>query len=355
MTKKKILLAFSGGVDSAVAAYLCGAANWDIFAVNMRFLPDPEEEQSRAETERVASALGLKVHFLDLREEFRSCVMHRCWEVFDSGKTPNPCAICNPVFKFGKLMEFALQNDCEALATGHYAQIRNNPDGSCAVARGIHRAKDQSYFLFGLSQEQIAFSRFPLGGMTKEEVRMTADSLGLPNAQKKESQDACFTPPDGTLAEMLRTEFDAPVRPGCFIHADNGKVLGRHKGIHAYTIGQRKGTGIALGTPAYVSRIDALHNAVYVTQDEQTLFTGTLTAERVNWQLAAAPSPGTTFRARVQIRYRSGAVPAEVSVTEDGHTCTVNFDSPVRAVTPGQAAVFYCEDDERILGGGFIR
>lgn len=353
MIKKKILLAFSGGVDSAVAAYLCNAAGWDIFAVNMRFLEDPEEDRSRAETERVASALGLKVHFLDLRQEFRSCVMHRCWEVFDSGKTPNPCAICNPVFKFGKLMEFALQHGCDALATGHYARIVENPDGTHSIARGVHRPKDQSYFLFGLSQKQIAYSRFPLGGMTKEEVRQIADSLGLPNAQKKESQDACFTPEDGSLAEMLRNKFEAPIRPGCFIHADNGKVLGRHKGIHAYTIGQRKGTGIALGTPAYVSRIDSAHNIVYMTQDEQTLFTDTLTAENVNWQITP-PAPGTTFHARVQIRYRSGANPAAVTV-EDDNTCSVKFDSAVRAVTPGQAAVFYDGDDDHILGGGFIR
>ena len=346
----KIMLAFSGGVDSAVAAHLCKEAGLDVLAVNMRFLPGAERTEE--EVRSVADALKIPLQFLDLRSDFRELVMRRCWDVFDSGKTPNPCAICNPVFKFGRMLEFAEQNQCKALATGHYVQKVLTSHGRPALCRGIHKAKDQSYFLFGLTPEQVERACFPLGNMEKDDVRAIADRLGLPNAKAKESQDACFTPPDGSLAEMLRQEFGGKTHPGCFIHAETGKILGRHKGIHAYTIGQRKGTGVALGTPAYVRQIDAAHGNVYITADEQTLFQDVLLAENVNWQ---SVDPQTEpFRAMVQIRYRSPAAPATVTPLPDG-TCEVRFDQPLRAITPGQAAVFYGESNDAITGGGFIR
>ena len=251
------------------------------------------------------------------------------------------------------LAVYSKENGFDKIATGHYAKTVIDANGNCILKTATDKNKDQSYFLASLTQHQLAHTRFPLGSFTKNQIRQIAEEQGFLTAKKRDSQDICFIP-DGDYYSFIKKYTGEHFPSGDFLDR-NGRIVGKHCGAVAYTIGQRKGTGIALGTPAYVSRIDALHNAVYVTQDEQTLFTGTLTAERVNWQLAAAPSPGTTFRARVQIRYRSGAVPAEVSVTEDGHTCTVNFDSPVRAVTPGQAAVFYCEDDDRILGGGFIR
>ena len=271
--------------------------------------------------------------------------MRSCWSVFESGRTPNPCVICNPVFKFGKLIQYAEKKGCCALVTGHYAKIQSG-----RIARGVHKAKDQSYFLFGLSQEQRQFSCFPLGGMTKEQVRTLAAELNLPNVKSKESQDACFTPVCGTLAEMLQQEFSGKIRKGSFIHAETGKKLGIHKGIHAYTIGQRKGTGVALGVPAYVQKIDPEKFNIHITTDETTLFSDRLTARNIVWQ--KTPVPEKAFRALVQIRYRTPASPATV-IPVDTNTCDIVFDSPVRAITPGQAAVFY-DDDECIIGGGII-
>ena len=340
---EKVLLAFSGGIDSTVAAYLCKEAGLDVLAVNMCFLP---EKENRPAVQQVADSLNIDLEFLDLKQEFRDHVMHPCWKVFEKGKTPNPCVICNPVFKFGFLMQYALKRGCRALVTGHYAKIQQG-----VIARGTHKAKDQSYFLFGLTPEQRRFSCFPLGGMTKEQVRALAEKLGLPNAKAKESQDACFTPSCGTLAEMLQKEFSGRIRHGSFIQAENGNKLGPHKGIHAYTIGQRKGTGVALGVPAYVQKIDPEKNQVFITTNETTLFSDRLTAENIIWhktQTSCEP-----FRALVQIRYRTPASPATVIPGSSG-VCTVIFDSPVRAVTPGQAAVFY-DDDECIIGGGVIR
>lgn len=339
----RILLAFSGGVDSSVAAYLCRESGFDVLAVNMRLLPGSPDTSDMVR--KAADHLGVELRFLDLQEEFQESVMRRCWEVFASGKTPNPCGICNPVFKFGTLMRFARENGCDAMATGHY--VRKLENGM--LARGVHRAKDQSYFLFGLSKEQIAFARFPLGSRTKDEVRALAASLGLPNAAAKESQDACFTPPEGTLAEFLRKKFDAPVQYGNFIHAETGEVLGRHQGIHAYTVGQRKGTGIALGTPAYVQRIDAERRAVYITPDETALLRRAFRTGSVNWQTPDIPD--APFRADVQIRYRTPAAPATVTPCPDG-SAEIVFDTPMRAITPGQAAVVY--SGETLLGGGLI-
>jgi len=339
----RILLAFSGGVDSTVAAHLCKRNGFEVLAVNMRLLPDSATGSDQVQL--AADKSGVELRFLDLQQEFQDCVMRQCWDVFASGRTPNPCVICNPLFKFGKLMDFALENGCDAMATGHY--VRKLENGM--LARGVHRAKDQSYFLFGLSKRQIDFARFPLGNMTKDEVRAIADSLGLPNAKAKESQDACFTPASGTLADFLQEKFNAPVRRGCFIHAETGKILGQHRGIHAYTIGQRKGTGVALGTPAYVQKIDAPHRAVYITADEATLLQNELTVHEVNWQTASVPE--APFSADVQIRYRTPAAPATVTPCPDG-SVKVSFDTPMRAITPGQAAVFY--DGETLLGGGLI-
>ena len=338
----KVLLAFSGGIDSTVAAYLCKKAGLKILAVNMCFLPEKED---RAAVQRVADALEIELEFLNLQEDFRQSVMRSCWSVFESGRTPNPCVICNPVFKFGKLIQYAEKKGCCALVTGHYAKIQSG-----RIARGVHKAKDQSYFLFGLSQEQRQFSCFPLGGMTKEQVRTLAAELNLPNVKSKESQDACFTPVCGTLAEMLQQEFSGKIRKGSFIHAETGKKLGIHKGIHAYTIGQRKGTGVALGVPAYVQKIDPEKFNIHITTDETTLFSDRLTARNIVWQ--KTPVPEKAFRALVQIRYRTPASPATV-IPVDTNTCDIVFDSPVRAITPGQSAVFY-DNDECIIGGGII-
>ncbi len=345
-----ILLAFSGGVDSAVAAYLGKMAGLRVHAVCMRLLNTSEQDLSIVQN--TADALDIPLEFADFREEFRNRVMYRCWEIFNSGKTPNPCIYCNPLIKFGVLSDFAVSKGYKAVITGHYARNIRTADNQCSLARGIYRQKDQSYFLYPLSAEQLAFSYFPLGTFTKPEIRTIAAELHLPNAERKESQDVCFAPTDGTpVAEFLRGFFQKDFRHGCFIHAETGKILGQHRGIHCYTIGQRKGTGIALGAPAYISKIDPVHAAVYISSDEKTLFRNTFSIETCSG--CGAKNVAEPFRANVQIRYRSPAVPAMVYPQPDG-TCLVKTDTPVRAVTPGQAAVFYDTADEYVLGGGII-
>lgn len=351
----KILLAFSGGVDSTVAAYLCKNAGFHILAVHLMLFPQAEEEEQRKrrELERTARAIGIEeVEFLNLEKDFREKIMHRCWEIFNAGKTPNPCAFCNPIFKFGRLSALAKEYGCERVATGHYAQLLEN-NGTISLARSFDRTKDQSYFLARLTRPQLETAFFPLGEMTKKSVRETALALGLPNALAPESQDICFAQGALPLAETLRREFNGIPRSGDFIHEQTGKICGRHGGIHLYTIGQRKGTGIALGKPAYVRKIDPGNANILLTDDEAALFRDSLETEDIQWQTPQIPAH--PFRAFVQVRYRAPAVPAEVSPSGGGKTAFIRFEHPVRAIAPGQAAVFYDPGNETVLGGGFIR
>ena len=343
----RILLAFSGGVDSAVAAVLAIRAGYQVTGVHMTLLPGRED--SRQKAEETAAELGIELIHADCSKEFESAVLRLSWEMFKSGFTPNPCAICNPKVKFGALMPLMEQHGCAAFATGHYAKIIDASDGETVLARGSYREKDQSYFLFGLSQEQLARVVFPLGGMTKPEVREIARKLGLPNAESKESQDACFMPPDQTAAEFLHGLFGETVPGGTFAAASDGRILGRHDGIYAYTIGQRKGTGVAMGVPAWVSRIDAKENKVWLTTNPDDLLRDSIVLPYAHW--ISKPAEAVEFRAQVQIRYRSRPADASVLLSPNG-VVFIKFDVPQRAVTPGQAAVFY--DGERLLGGGWI-
>ncbi|OQA83364.1 MAG: tRNA-specific 2-thiouridylase MnmA [Lentisphaerae bacterium ADurb.Bin242] len=346
----RVMVAFSGGVDSSVAAYLCKEAGFEVTAVTMS-LPGTERFQGERAV-AAAEKLGIPLDVLDLSREFEDVVMRRTWEEYAQGRTPNPCALCNPRFKFGKLMEFAKEKHCAALATGHYAVLLKQPGGTGSVLRkGVCAEKDQSYFLFGLTPEQLSFACFPLGAMSKVRVRELARSLGLPNADAEESQDACFAPRDGSnMAEMLRRHFHGPVRTGDFVSTD-GRVLGKHSGIHAYTIGQRKGTGVAMGTPAYVLRIDAERQTVVLTRKNEDLLSRTVLLDPPHI-LHEAYRGLRHFECSVKIRYRSRAVPAEATLTDSG-SCRLVFQDPQRAVTPGQAAVFY--DKETLIGGAWIR
>ncbi|MBO7147908.1 MAG: tRNA 2-thiouridine(34) synthase MnmA [Lentisphaeria bacterium] len=344
----RIMIAFSGGVDSSVAAYLCQKAGMKVLAVSMSLLGKGTFDSARAE--KTASMLGIPLEILELSDEFEERIMRYSWNEYSRGRTPNPCAVCNPVFKFGKLQEFAESRGCHALATGHYVRlIRGNENAAPVLMKGVSTDKDQSYFLYGLSREQLQYSCFPLGALTKDEVRAIAAELGLPTAHAPESQDACFTPKDGTsLAEMLRLRFDGKAAKGNFV-TPQGKILGRHNGIHAYTIGQRKGTGIALGCPAYVMKIDAAQRQVVITTENQDLLSRKVLLQKANL-LRDGYRFDTPFRCEVKIRYRSKAVPALVRCFAD--YCELEFDEPQRAVTPGQAAVFY--DGEILIGGAWI-
>ena len=344
----RILLAFSGGVDSAVAAVLALRAGYQVTGIHMTLFPGGEDTRRKAA--ETAAKLGIELVHVDCAKEFESEVLRPSWDMFKSGFTPNPCAICNPKVKFGALMPLMEQYGCAAFATGHYAKaIDVSEDGGTALVRGSYREKDQSYFLFGLSQEQLARVVFPLGGMTKPEVRGIARELGLPNAETKESQDACFMPPGQTAAEFLHGHFGETVPGGTFAAASDGRILGRHGGIYAYTIGQRKGTGVAMGVPAWVSRIDAGENKVWLTTNPDDLLRDALVLPCAHW--IAKPAEAVEFRAQVQIRYRSRPADASVLVSPNG-VVFIRFDAPQRAVTPGQAAVIY--DGDRLLGGGWI-
>ena len=343
----RILLAFSGGVDSAVAAVLALRAGYQVTAVHMTLLPGSEESWRKAQ--EAAAKLGIELVRADRMDVFERAVLRPSWDMYKSGFTPNPCALCNPAVKFGSLMPLMEQYGCAAFATGHYAKLLDSPDGSTVLARGSYREKDQSYFLFGLPQEQLARIVFPLGDMTKPEVRKIACELGLPNAGSKESQDACFTPPDRTAAEFLHDHFGEHVPDGTFAAASDGRILGRHDGIYAYTVGQRKGTGVALGVPAWVSKIDAGENKVWLTTNPDDLLRDSLVLPCAHW--ISKPAEAAEFRAQVRIRYRSRPADASVLLSPNG-VVFIRFDVPQRAVTPGQAAVIY--DGEKLLGGGWI-
>ena len=340
----RILVAFSGGIDSALSAKICLEAGFSVLPVYLVLDPDcPPEKTVRARA--VADALGLSLSVLDCRAEFRERVMLPCWRVFSSGRTPNPCVLCNPLFKFGKLLAFAEENGCAAVATGHYARVNREIP---ALFRGADPAKDQSYFLCGLSSAQIRRCCFPLGSMRKSEVRERVRALGLPNASAPESQDVCFVPPGTSAGEFLRGFFHADARCGDFVDPD-GRILGRHPGIHTFTPGQRKGTGVALGRPAYVRRVDPETARIELTVDEADLMSSRFTVSDI--ARLDLPDGPDRFRAEVQIRYRGRPVSAEVRLTGNG-TAEVVSDRPLRAVTPGQAAVFY--DGIRQIGGGVI-
>ena len=343
----RVMIAFSGGVDSSVAAYLCVRAGLQVQAVTMSLLGPGRADFTRAK--ETAAKLGIPLEIIDLSSEFERVVMRRTWEIYASGRTPNPCAVCNPHFKFGRLLEFARSRDCTALVTGHYARLIHAADGTVQLRKGVCREKDQSYFLFGLSPAQLSAACFPLGGMEKSEVRAIAAELGLPSAEAPESQDACFAPADGgNMAEMLRCRFGEPALTGDFVDG-SGRVLGKHCGIHAYTIGQRKGTGVALGRPAYVKSIHAESRQIVLTPDPAELMSRSVRLGKANL-VSPDRAAGSDFSCEVKIRYRSPAVPARVRLTPEG--CLLTFEQPQRAVTPGQAAVFY--DGDILIGGAWI-
>ena len=267
-----VMVAFSGGVDSSVAAHLCQKAGFKVKAVTMRLLGQGAGETAKAE--RMAAFLGLDLEIVDLKEAFENLVLRRTWEEYSRGRTPNPCTICNPVFKFGVLADFGRSRSCEALVTGHYARLCTGSDGEILLKKAQCMEKDQSYFLFGLSREQLEYACFPLGDLQKSQVREIARSLHLPCADDRESQDACFAPSDNSnMAEMLRCRFGEKALCGNFLGTD-GKILGTHNGIHAYTIGQRKGTGVAMGKPAYVKEICAENRSVILTTESDDLLSG---------------------------------------------------------------------------------
>jgi len=357
MAGEKILVAMSGGVDSSVAAHLLKeAGNQPLGVFLCTGLAEPSaaggpprccSPDDSADARRVAMQLGIPFSVLDFAEGFDRLIDHFSAE-YGRGRTPNPCVLCNRDLKFGRLLDYAGAMGIPYVATGHYARVELEA-GRWRLKRGLDRAKDQSYFLFAIPPERLERVRLPLGEMTKQEVRQAARALGLAVHNKPESQEICFV--SGTVGELVRERRPDLVRPGPILDLD-GRQLGRHEGIVHFTVGQRRGLGIALGQPRYVVALRAADAAVIVGPAE-ALRAGGLVAEDVVWHENVPAEP---TRAEVQIRYRHAAAPAWITRPDPGPDgrgrAEVRFDEPQPAVAPGQAAVFY--RDDRVLGGGWI-
>jgi tRNA-specific 2-thiouridylase len=359
----RVVVAMSGGVDSSVAAALLVERGCEVIGITMKnfcYAEVPEERAAAAccsleaieDARAVARRLGFAHHVLDFEGPFREAVIDPFVTEYAAGRTPNPCVRCNRFVRFPQLWRKARLLDAEAVATGHYARAVRNGEGGVTLRRAVDRAKDQTFYLWGLAPALLERAAFPLGGLTKEEVRARARELGLEVAEKPESQDICFIP-DGDLRGFLETALaerpdldgGARLRPGP-IRSLEGDVVGEHPGSAFFTVGQRRGLGLAgLAEPHYVVAIEE-ENAV-VVGTAQALEAQGLEAEDVHW---LAPPDGD-FRAQVQIRYRSPAVHARVFPGPD-RTARVEFELPQRAVAPGQSVVVY--DGDRVLGGGTI-
>ncbi len=355
--RQKALIAMSGGVDSAVAAYLMVQQGYDSIGVTMRLLNPAglslDEDntccssQDIEDARRVADRLGIPYHVVDFSERFRSCVVDRFVRAYEDGLTPNPCIECNRYLKFEQMFEEAETRGCDYIVTGHYARVEQNPiSGRFELKKGLDEGKDQSYVLYSLTQRQLEKVRFPLGGLPKAQVRAIAKEQQFINADKKESQDICFVP-NGDYTAFIRDYTGKTYPDGNFVDRD-GNVLGTHKGLIRYTIGQRKGLGLALPAPMYVCEKRVEQNEVVLCTDAD-LFSCTLTATNVNWIAGTPPTEPLDIAAK--IRYRHAEQPARVTpIGEDAFT--VDFYEPQRAITKGQAVVLY--DGDTVLGGGTI-
>ena len=348
----------SGGVDSSVAALLVRQSGAETLGVNLKLLEDgdlpgsPDGEkaccslESAEQARAVAIGLGIPFYVFNFSGDFRREVMSRFVQAYRRGETPNPCVDCNRYVKLGRLFRRARELDCTHIATGHYARVEQGPSGRWLLKKGLDGNKDQSYFLYTLTQDQLARLLLPLGGLTKARVRELAEEAGFSNAQRRESQDICFAP-DGDYAGFIRRYTGEEPVPGDIVGTE-GQVYGRHRGIIHYTVGQRKGLGLSFPQPMYVCAIRPQENQVVLGESGE-LFSSVLTARDLN--LIAVDSIPGPLRVRAKIRYRHREEPATALQTGPDEL-VVTFDRPQRAVTPGQAVVLY--DGDTVIGGGRI-
>ncbi len=339
----QVLVAMSGGVDSSVAALLMQQAGFEVVGLNLLLSEGAEVDAS---LKSCCQQLNIPLVVRDCAEAFHQRVLVASAREYASGRTPNPCCDCNAVLKFRELFAAADELGIEHVVTGHYVNMRMN-DGVAQIVPAADKKKDQSYFLYRLRQEDLLRCRFPLGALCKDEVRRIAQENGLICAARPDSQDACFQIPGECCGDTLSRLCRISGKRGRFIY--QGKSVGKHNGVHRYTIGQRQGLGVALGVPAYVQKIDAAKGDIYLCTDQRELLCDLFMVENVVWQCGKVPSVDTPLYVRV--RYRSSSAVGFYS--GDAGFGVVDLDEPQRAVTPGQAAVFY-DADGVLLGGGVI-
>ncbi len=359
MTKSRVAVAMSGGVDSSVAAALLLEQGHDVVGITMNlfsllreFCTDESLKSccgrgAIEDANRVAAKLGINHYLLDLKKPFEELVVADFLEEYRQGRTPNPCIRCNQYIKFDVLMKRASRLDADFLATGHHGRIEEDKStGRFHLKKGRDSEKDQSYFLYTMTQEQLSKTLFPIGNLTKTEVRAKAEELGLPVAQRPESQEICFIP-DNNYVRFLKEKIPGAFQPGPIVD-ENGQVLGEHSGIIHFTVGQRRGMGISAPHPLYVLDINPRNNTVVVGPNE-SLYKRHLRASSINWISKTAVTGSLSVNAKIRYKHRESK--AELEMLESGEAC-VNFDKPQRAITPGQAVVFY--DSKGVVGGGTI-
>jgi tRNA-specific 2-thiouridylase len=344
--KRATAVAVSGGVDSMIAAHLLKQDDPNVFGLHfLTGFEPPPADGGTISAKSIGDRLDMPVHVVDVSADFKRCVVDYFSAAYRAGETPNPCMVCNPSIKFGALLRHAQGLGAEHLATGHYAVVGRDAAGRYRLSKGADARKDQSYFLARLTQAQLARACFPLGSLTKPEVREIAVRLGLQPAVPDESQDVCFIK-SGSYAAFIASMGGPPLEPG-LIETVGGEVIGRHKGLHAFTVGQRRGIDCPAAEPYYVVRVDTARNRLVVGR-KKDLLAAECSVARISW---IAPPPEAPFHAGVRVRYRTPETPATVTPLS-ADSARVRFDSPQAAVTPGQAAVFY--DGDEVLGAGFI-
>jgi tRNA-specific 2-thiouridylase len=341
VAKSRVAVALSGGVDSAVAALLLKEASHEVIGMHARLWDSPDSEDQAQRAEGICRILDIPYHQVDLQKEFEACVVDYFCREYRQGRTPNPCVACNRHMKFGLLLGKALSLGADYLATGHYARVEHSRDGH-RLLKAADGRRDQSYFLYTLTQEKLGHVLFPLGEHSRDEVKQVAKQAGLPTAARS-SQDICFISEKNYESFLSQRFFSTS---GDIVDMQ-GKILGQHRGIAFCTIGQRHGLGLASGEPLYVIRLEPESNRIVLGQEKE-LYSQKLTARKLNWISGRAPREPITVRAR--IRYRSKEAKAGLTFRND--SVDVHFARPQKAITPGQAIVFY--NMEEVLGGGII-